>query len=83
MNKKQQFKVESGVPIVGKIKAIPYPFDKMKLKDSFLIPTNGRPEVNYRVDLYAKLKRYNKSQKKGIKLTTRKAEGGLRVWRIK
>jgi hypothetical protein len=81
--KKVAFKVESGIPLGKLKKASKYPFDKMKINDSFLVPSNGKKEINVRGSIANSVSIYNKSVNKKIKITIRKTEAGIRVWRIK
>lgn len=83
MNKKQAFKVESGIPMERQPRETKYPFDKMKVTDSFLVPKNGKSPNSIRPAIYAALKNFNKNQKKPIKLSMLTVKEGLRVWRIK
>ena len=66
-------KIEKGVPIpLGKTKRI-YPLKEMEVGDSIFIPSDGFINICARVNPQAK--------KLGIKVATRKVEGGYRVWR--
>lgn len=57
-----------------------YPWDKLKVGDSFFIPHASKG-----FSIYSCLKHYNNSVKKkdNISVTQRREEGGLRVWRTK
>jgi hypothetical protein len=68
------FKIESGIPVPPGNRAN-YPFAKMKVGDSFLVPgvKNSAAiasSVSYRKNRY------------GENYVCRTTEGGLRVWRI-
>ena len=74
------FKIESGVPAPAP-RFIPkrkrkYPFDQMKINDSFFVP-NGK--VNTISVSVAQFHQKNKPKR----LTCRTVEGGVRVWRVK
>lgn len=79
-----EFKIETGVPIPGwnpEPKKPKYPFAKLKLMQSFFVPTKaaGTPAVAVSACLFAKAN-------KGFKFTCKKAVDknvkGTRVWRI-
>ena len=75
------FKVESGIELPAKPKGghgAKYPFAKMEPGQSFLLPTDS---VNNVSNSAAKAASYWGS-KLGRKFTTRRVEGGVRVWRV-
>jgi hypothetical protein len=70
-------KIERGIPM-PKRRAAPrkYPFDKMKAGDSFFIETaadRSRAVVQASVAATARAR--------GVQITTRTVDGGIRVWR--
>lgn len=66
-----QMKIESGIPISSK-----YPFEKMKVNDSFAIPPNIK-----RATVNVAAKRFG--DKNGMKFTVRMMEDrSYRCWRI-
>jgi hypothetical protein len=67
------YQVEKNIPLAAKHA---YPFDKMADGDSFLIPCTDDKKISYiRAQINAMKKKYpNKI------ISTRKEEGGLRVW---
>lgn len=59
---------------------VKYPFDKMRVGDSFLI--KGEPKIRH--SIYSCLNSYNANRAEvRIEITTRAEDGGIRVWRIK
>jgi len=68
-----QFKIEKGV-VVPKGDKTGYPFDKMELQDSFLVPDGKRSRISSLASYYGN--RYHK------RFLVRTVEGGVRVWRI-
>lgn len=69
-----QFQVERNValPDASK-KAGKYPFSDLGVGDSFLAPESERLRVGASA--------YNFAARHGIKVSIRKVEGGIRVWR--
>ncbi len=67
-------------PISRTGRPVKYPFDKLNVGDSFLIPGNHK----VRHGIYSCLNAYN-ANRAGVKreITTRAEDGGIRVWRIK
>jgi hypothetical protein len=63
-------KIESGIPMPAK-----FPFAKMKIGDSFLIPVGVNKST---VSVYAN----RHAKKTGTKFTVRKTPDGYRCWRI-
>ena len=70
------YEVEKGIEIPGGGKK-KYPWDEMEVGDSFFIP--GLGEVPRNIASSAPTHR----KKRGEKYTTRKVEGGYRIWRTK
>lgn len=79
------YTVESGITIMGRRREYKnhFPFDMMKVGDSFLIPTSDPLSKNPNGVHYA-CKMFAKEVKTGFMVTTRKLlDGTRRVWRIK
>lgn len=66
------YEIEKGIKVPTKAHS-KYPFDKMKVGDSFLVPAEQQNHA--RVTAYAYAKRNN------IKIVVRKVDGGFRIWR--
>jgi hypothetical protein len=84
MERLEMFKVEQGIPIPSKVgrvrrRVCPYPYNKMKLGDSFFVPCSGKELRERQVNVADWRRRYFKLM--GIE--THKVKGGLRVWRVK
>jgi hypothetical protein len=67
--------VEKNVPIPGRRVAILFPFEKMNVGDSFLIPEGKRSAVAYQIQAY-------RSANPGAKFITRVIGTQIRCWRI-
>jgi hypothetical protein len=79
-----EYKVESQVPMPRKVMdRCRFPFDKMKIGDSFFIPKKDQDPTKARISIYAASNSFNKNHKTDYKMSSRIVEGGLRVWRIK
>lgn len=81
-----KFVIEKGVEIPKK-KAGPgsesmYPFAQMEPGDSFFIPASGITQKNLQRRMATAAKRTGSARIPGSKWTTRKVEGGIRVWRV-
>ena len=68
------FTIEKNVPLIAKHS---YPFDKMESGDSFFIPLEEK-KIDYVRAQINNIKR----KMPGKVISTRKEEGGLRVWLI-
>jgi hypothetical protein len=68
------FTIEKNVPLMGKQA---YPFDKMESGDSFFVPAEDK-KIGY---IRAQLNNI-KRKMPGKTISTRREEGGLRVWLI-
>lgn len=74
-----KFKIEKNVPppaprcYLGK-----YPFKDMKVGDSFFVPEGSNHNL-----ASMRQKAYLAGKHHGMKFSTRYADGGVRVWRIK
>ena len=69
-----EFKIDKHIPAPaydGLGRACKYPWDKMEIGDSVLVPHAG-----------AQRSAYGYGKRHSMKFRTRKDEGGFRVWRI-
>ena len=74
------YEIEKNVPIEGKKRLSKYPFDKMEVGDSFLVPKEDYNNIHsMRAALFYTIKKVDPN----MKISTRTVEGGIRVWRIK
>lgn len=79
----EAYRIESGIPIARKrMEIVRFPFDKMKVGDSFLVPTKDQDPIKAGMSIYTAVKSFNAHNGKAYKVATRKTETGLRVWRI-
>ena len=82
--KSGEYKIESGIPLNQKRKEIVrFPFDKMKIGDSFYVPKKEQPIGSSRLSIYTAVKSFNSFNGKKVKISTRGDDNGLRGWRIK
>lgn len=86
-----ELKIEKGIPIPdpqsGKVRAAPfykYPFKKMEVKDSFLVPCEGyeRSVVAKRSYSNIRLMVLRGSLEEEFKISARIVDDGVRIWRI-
>lgn len=78
------YKVEKGVPITRKtMDRCRFPFDKMDVGDSFLIPAKEQEPMKARISIYSATNSFNRNHKTKLKMSSRADKTGLRVWRIK
>lgn len=72
------YQIEKGIPLPEKKenKSEKYPFDDMVVGDSFLVPSAERSAVTPRVAYY-----HEKFPDR--RFSSRKVNGGVRVWRTK
>jgi hypothetical protein len=89
MNKKKVIKqdgpyvIEKGISMDRKRSASArFPFDKMKIGDSFYIPKEDQDPLAVPASIYSAANSYNKTHGTKIKMAVRKDKGGTRVWRI-
>lgn len=84
------FKIEKGIPVpdartgTRSPDAVPYPFDKMKVGDSFFIPVKG-PVTARRMMMRRVLAASYKFKRKShstISFSTRSFTDGVRIWRV-
>lgn len=73
------FVIEKDIPLpvsraVGRPRGSKYPVVHMQVGDSFVVPGRSQKQVSAAVRTEAK--------KHGVKLSTRKLDGGVRVWRV-
>lgn len=77
------YKIEKGVPLrFNNKEAEVFSFAKMKVNDSFFVPTDEENKVRKRTAVYNALYKFQRNNP-GRKFTTRSFENGLRVWRTK
>lgn len=69
--------LEDNVPMPVKRDRVEWPYGKMGVGDSFLVAGDGK---NLLVSVCARNKR--EGDKLGMRLTAKKVEGGVRVWRV-
>lgn len=78
------YKVDKKIPLPRKkVDLTRFPFDKMKMGDSFLIPVKDQPRDKARASVFTAVKSFNTHNSKTHKISTRNEKGGLRIWRIK
>ncbi len=78
------YKVDKGVPLTRKkMDLARFPFDKMNVNDSFLVPKEDQPPEKVRLSIFTAVKSFNAHHGKAHKIATRMEDGGLRVWRVK
>lgn len=76
--------VEKGIPLPRKVMdRCRFPFDTMKVGDSFHVPTEDQDPIKTRISIYSATTSFNKNHKTKLKMSTRNDGNGLRVWRIK
>jgi hypothetical protein len=69
-------KIEKGVPLPSYSLAASIPFDEMEVRDSIFVPCEpGSKAVNVAAARYGR--------KTGKSFTTRREEGGVRIWRTR
>jgi hypothetical protein len=75
--------IEKNIPLPQKINRRIYPFDKMKVKESFAITLDSSKKKEGQVQrVYMAMWRYSKDHP-DVKFTSSSTNGELRVWRIK
>ena len=65
------YKIDKGVPLPGK--CTKYPWEQMGIGDSFFVKNGNQARVGASATNAARF---------GKKFTTRKVDGGVRVWRV-
>lgn len=79
----RRIKIDKGIPIPGRRGSI-YPFDKMKVGDSFFIKLKPRQtKRQLQVMLAGKANYYAKCSKNKAKFRTYRDDRGVRIWRVK
>jgi hypothetical protein len=79
----EEYKIEKGIPVperrfgVGKL----YPFDGMKVGDSFFIPCETKELQKSLISNVHASKKHRGEKLAHVKITCRKVEGGVRCWR--
>lgn len=70
-----KFKIDRNYAMPIRTSSIEYPFNDMEVGDSFFVASESRKidSLRGRISSAARMK--------GIKVATRKIDGGLRVWR--
>lgn len=82
-NKNGTYKVDKGIPMERKKHVFArFPFDKMKIGDSFFVPKEDQNPEGVGASIYSAANSYNRFHGTKIRVSTRKQEGGVRVWRI-
>jgi hypothetical protein len=82
-NQDGPYKVDKGVQMQRKRNiAARFPFDKMKIGDSFFIPKEDQDPLVVPPSIYSAANSYNKTHGTKIKMAVRKEEGGTRIFRI-
>lgn len=77
-----EFKIEKNVPFVDAQKD-KYPLKDMAVMDSFFIKTDATTEKKLKQNVLAAVSNFkSKEENKAKRFSTRKLEGGIRVWRI-
>ncbi len=75
------FKIEKNIPMLKCEGSYKYPFPIMKVGDSFFVPLNGSTLSIVGNNVRTAARYYH--TKNDSKFTVRKADDGVRVWRIK
>jgi hypothetical protein len=77
------YKVDKGITMERKRSiSIRFPFDKMKIGDSFYIPKEDQDPMAVPASIYSAANSYNRAHGTKIKMAVRKDEKGTRVFRI-
>jgi len=77
------YKIEKGVPMERKRNnVVRFPFDKMKIGDSFFVPEKDQAPFYVQASVYSAANSYNRFHGTKLRMSTRKEKGGVRVWRI-
>lgn len=91
MNKKKKiisnnggpYRVDKGIQMERKKHNFArFPFNKMKVGDSFLVPKKDQEPISVQLSIYSAVNSYNKHHGTKLRMATRKQDGGVRVWRI-
>lgn len=78
------FKIEKGVPAPGvdsRRTSRRYPFNEMKIGDSFFVPLNGKEPIRVQSNVMSSARTFRKT---GAKFTSSISHDppGVRVWRV-
>lgn len=77
------YKVDKGISMERKREAFArFPFNKMKIGDSFFVPKEDQNPEGVAASVYSAANSYNRTHGTKLRMSTRKVEGGIRVWRI-
>lgn len=77
------YKIDKGIAMERKREASTrFPFNKMKIGDSFFIPDTDQAPGTVSSSVYSAANSYNRTHNTKIRVAIRKTEGGVRVWRI-
>jgi hypothetical protein len=84
------FKIEKGIPLpdarsgTRSPDAVPYPFDKMKVGDSFFIPTKGPVQMRRQTmrRVLAASYKFRRKTKSAASFASRSFSDGVRIWRV-
>lgn len=81
----EDFNIEKNIPLPRKTKrgVISYPFDKMDVGDSFLVPYKERLKSTLASQVHSNAKSYVLRSKLNWVFSTRQEEDGVRIWRVK
>ena len=72
----EPYKIETGVPLPRLKNTRKYPFDKMKVGDSFFVPNGKIGTIGNAVFMWNR-------EHRDSQFISRSVEGGVRVWRTK
>lgn len=74
-----KIKIEKGIAMPSPLNGVAnrYPFDEMEVGDSFYVPN-----VHKNFSIYSCVYHYNAKNKKDIKISQRRENNGVRIWRI-
>lgn len=82
------FKIEKGIPLAESHygRRLSYPFNLMKVGDSFFVPLSGKlypSDGRDTADRRVRNASLSYAKTHNIKFTVRSVKGGVRCWRIK
>lgn len=77
------FDIEDNIPVTGKtrLKTSPYPIKALKPGQSFFVPCEEGPKLD-KLRKNINVQCWTFSRNTEMKFTVRRAEGGVRCWRI-
>lgn len=82
---KPLYKIENNVPLTKKYRGIElsnYPWDKMKIGDSFVVEPGNRKTTSVQTQLATNARMWAAYNKKAVRFVTRKEGNNIRVWRV-